>query len=73
MHGPLCSLYVLFFQCTSRDNTPKNCLFQISSYTRPYVRIIPEKSKGANSPPTFTGNIKHISQKGLLSDPSLPW
>lgn len=35
-----------------------------SSYTRPYVRIIPERSKGANSPPTFTGNIlKHIQAK----------
>ena len=71
-NGPL-QFACFVFPSTSCDNTPKNCLFQISSYTRPYVRIIPKKSKEANSPPIFIGNMKHTSQKGLLSDPSLPW
>ena len=39
-------LYVLFFQHRSRDNIPENCFFEMSSYSRAYVRIIYEKTKG---------------------------
>ena len=35
----------LFSQYRSCDNTLENCSFQISSYTRTYVRIIYEKAK----------------------------
>ena len=42
----LFSLYILFSQNRSCDNTPKNCFFQISSYSRAFVRIIYEKTKG---------------------------
>ena len=41
----LFSLYVLFSQYRSSDNTLENCFFQISSYSRAYVRIIYEKTK----------------------------
>ena len=41
----LFSLYILFSQKRSCDNTPKNCFFQISSYSRAFVRIIYEKIK----------------------------
>ena len=42
----LFSLYVLFYQYRSRDNTLENCFFQISFCSRAYVRIIYEKRKG---------------------------
>ena len=42
----LLSLYVLFSKYRSRDNTLGNCFFHISSYSRAYVRIIYEKTKG---------------------------
>ena len=42
----LFGLYVLFSQYRSCDNTLGNCLFQISSYSRAYVREIYEKTKG---------------------------
>ena len=42
----LFSLYILFSQYRSCDNTPENCFFQISSYSRAFVRIIYEKTKG---------------------------
>ena len=48
----LFSLYVLFSRCRSCDNTPENCFFQISSYSRVYVCIIYEKKTGAYSPGT---------------------
>ena len=41
----LFSLYILFSQYRSCDNTPENCFFQISSYSRAYVRIIYKKTK----------------------------
>ena len=41
----LSSLYVLFYQYRSCDNTLENCFFQISFYSRAYVRIIYEKTK----------------------------
>ena len=44
--APVFSLYILFSQKRSCDNTPKNCFFQISSYSRAFVRIIYEKTKG---------------------------
>ena len=57
----LFSLYVLFSQYRSRDNTLENCFFQIySSYSRAYVRIIYEK-KGSSSPGTSIGKTKHAS------------
>ena len=37
---------VLFSRCRSSDNTPENCLFQISLYARAYVRIIHETTLG---------------------------
>ena len=40
----LFSLYVLFSQYRSRDNTIENCFFQISSSSRAYLRIIYEKT-----------------------------
>ena len=39
-------LYVLFSQRRSRDYTGKNCVFQNSSYSSAYVRIIHKKTKG---------------------------
>ena len=41
----LFSLYVLFSQYRSCDNTLENCFFQISSHSRANVRIIYEKTK----------------------------
>ena len=41
----LFSLYVLFSQYRSRNNTLGNCFFHISSYSRTYVRIVYEKTK----------------------------
>ena len=42
----LFGLYVEFSQYRSCDNTLGNCFFQISSYSRAYVREIYEKTKG---------------------------
>ena len=42
----LFNLYVLFFQYRSCDYTLENSFFQISSYSRAYLRIIYEKKKG---------------------------
>ena len=42
----LFSLYVLFSQYMSCDNTLENCFFQISSYSRAYLRVIYEKTMG---------------------------
>ena len=42
----LFSWYVLFYLCRSCDNTLENCFFQISFYSRAYLRIIYEKTKG---------------------------
>ena len=42
----LFSLHVLFSQYRSCDNTLGNRFFQISFYSRAYLRIIYEKTKG---------------------------
>ena len=42
----LFSLYVLFSQYRSCDNTLENCFFQISSHSLANVCIIYEKTKG---------------------------
>ena len=42
----LTSLYVLFSQYKSRDNTLGNSFFQISSYLREHLRIHCEKTAG---------------------------
>ena len=42
----LFSLYVLFSQYMSCDNTLENCFFQISFYSRAYLCIIYEKTNG---------------------------
>ena len=42
----LFSLCVLFSQHSSCDNTLENCFFQLSFYSRSFVRIIYEKTKG---------------------------
>ena len=42
----LFSLYILFSQCRSCVVTLESCFFEISSYSRAYVRIIYEKTKG---------------------------
>ena len=42
----LFSLYVLFSQYMSCDNTLENCFFQISSYSRAYLRVIYEETMG---------------------------
>ena len=43
----LFGFYVFFFsQYRSCDNTLENCFLQISSYTRAYLRINYEKTKG---------------------------
>ena len=61
----LFSLYVLFSQYRSCDNTLKNCVFQISSCSRAYVRIIYEKTKGQVplGPPL---GKKRTTSRGLL-------
>ena len=56
---------VLFSRCRSSDNTPENCLFQIALYSRAYVRMIYEKTPGANSPGTLIRKTKHTSYRGL--------
>ena len=74
-NGPLASLLCMFcFPNVRHVIILQRTVYFNSSYTRLYVRIIPERSKGTNSPATFTGNIlKYTSLKGLLSDTSLPW
>ena len=42
----LFSLFVLFPQYRSCDNTLENCFYQISSYSRAYEPIIYKKTKG---------------------------
>ena len=42
----LTSLYVLFSQYKSRDNTLQNSFIQISSYLREHLRIYCEKTGG---------------------------
>ena len=42
----LFSLYVLFSQYMSCDNTLENCFFQILSNSRAYLRVIYEKTMG---------------------------
>ena len=49
--GPCCvidlfSLYALFTQYRSCDNTLENCFFQITSYLRAYLRIIYKEETG---------------------------
>ena len=42
----LFSLYVLFSQYRSFDDTLENCFFQILSYSRAYLCVMYEKTKG---------------------------
>ena len=42
----LFSLYVLFSQYRSFDETLENCSFQILSYSRAYLCVMYEKTKG---------------------------
>ena len=49
------SLYVLFSQCPSCDNILGNCFIQLTSYSRAYVRIIYEQTKGKNPLRTSLG------------------
>ena len=51
----LFSLYVLFSQYRSCDNTLGNRFFQISSYSRAYLRIIYEKTMGQVPPGPLLG------------------
>ena len=54
----LFSLYVLFSQNRSCDNTLENCFFQIPSYSRAYVQICTHnsrKNKKSSSPGTSIG------------------
>ena len=51
----LFSLYVLFSQYRSCDNTLENCFSQISSYSRAYLRIIYEKTNGQVLPGPLLG------------------
>ena len=46
----LFSLYVLFSQYRSCDNTVEKIFFQISPYSRAYLRIIYDKTKGQGPP-----------------------
>ena len=47
----LFSLFILFSQCRSCNNTPENCFFQqILYYSRVYVRTIYQKTKGQAEP-----------------------
>ena len=46
----LTSLYVMFSQYKSRDNTLRNSFFQISSYLRENLRIHCEKTAGQVPP-----------------------
>ena len=54
----LFSLYVLFYQYRSCDDTLEQCFFQISYYSRVYVRIIYEKTKAQIPPGTSIGGNK---------------
>ena len=55
----LLSLYVLFSQYMSCDNTLENRFFQISSYSRALW-----KDKGSSSLETSTGKTKYTSERG---------
>ena len=61
----LFSLYVSFSQHRSCDNTLKNCVFQISSCSRAYVRKIYEKTKGQVPQGPLLGK-KRTTSRGLL-------
>ena len=56
----LFGLYVLFFQNRSCVNTPGNCFIQISSYSRAYVRIIYEQTKGEIPLGPLLGLLTHL-------------
>ena len=58
---PLNSLYVLFSQYRSCDNTLENCFFQMWCYSRAFVHIIYKKDKGPSSSGTSIGKTKHTS------------
>ena len=51
----LFSLYVLFSQYRSCDNTLENCSSQISSYSRAYLCVIYEKTNGQVPPGPLLG------------------
>ena len=51
----LFSLYVLFSQYRSCDNTLENCFSQISSCSRAYLRVIYEKTKSQVPPGPLLG------------------
>ena len=59
----LFSLYVLFDQYRSCDDTLEKCFFQISYYSRAYVSIIYEKQKGQIPPGTSIGGNKTYKLK----------
>ena len=62
----LFSLYVLFSQYRSRDNTLGNRFFQISSYSLAYLRIIYEKTMGQVLLGPAIGKTQH-TRRGLLN------
>ena len=62
----LFSLYVLFSQYRSRDNTLGNRFFQISSYSLAYLRIIYEKTMGQVPLGPAIGKTQH-TRRGLLN------
>ena len=57
----LFSLCVLFYQYRSCDDTLEKCFFQISYYSRAYVRIIYENTKGQIPLGPLLGETKHRS------------
>ena len=64
----LFSLFVLFSQHRSPENPPGNCFFQISSYSREYLRIIYEKTKGQVPLGPLSGN-KTYKLKRFIKSP----
>ena len=63
----LFSLYVLFSQYRSSDNTLENCFSQISSYSRAYLRVIYEKTKSQVPPDPYWENNKYKLKRSIMT------
>ena len=61
----LFSLYVLFSQCRSYDNTLEDCFFQIFPHSRAYVSIMMKKTKGEIPPELHRENKTYQPKRSI--------
>ena len=61
----LFSLYVLFSQCRSYDNTLEDCFFQIFPHSRAYVSIMMKKTKGEIPPEVHRENKTYQPKRSI--------